>query len=329
MQSSTPLACEQPLPVRHVAEVPEQPVEQRWLVEHLWLSCGVGILGGAPKVCKTFFAAELSLAVAAGTKALGHFAVKRQGPVLFYGAEDSLASLRERFSGLAQARHLELVRLPIYLLDVPVLRLDRAEDLQRLKAAIADLNPRLLVLDPFVRMAHIDENSAADVSAVLGSLREIQRTHNLAVLLVHHARKSPAQSPAQALRGSSDFAAWSDTNLYLSRRANRLTLYLEHRSAPAPEPFDLRLITEPHPHLRLLEHDVKQENLPATLDSLQTEIIRHLITARRPMSTVELRKVLCKRKEDVVRAIDDLREIEQIERADNGWVISKNRQLAF
>jgi len=277
----------------------------------------------------TFFAAELSLAVAAGAKALGRFAVKRQGPVLFYGAEDSLASLRERFSGLAQVRHLALSRLPIYLLDVPVLRLDRTEDLDRLKAAIANLKPRLLVLDPFVRMAHIDENSAADVSAVLGSLREIQRTQDLAILLVHHARKSPAQNPAQALRGSSDFAAWSDTNLYLSRRSNKLVLSLEHRSAPAPDPIDLRLVAEPQPHLRLLTDDTDHDHRPLTIDSLQAEIIRHLTTARRPMSTVELRKILCKRKVDVVRALDDLREIEQVKRTKNGWIVDQNGQLAL
>jgi hypothetical protein len=310
-----------------VAQVPAQPPEQRWLVEHLWLASGVGILGGAPKVCKTYLAAELSLAVASGTKALGRFPVKRQGPVLFYGAEDSLASLRERFGGLAQARQLELARLPIYLLDVPVLRLDRDEDLVRLRASIAELNPLLLVLDPFVRMAHIDENSAADVSAVLGSLREIQRAHDLAVLLVHHARKSPAQNVAQALRGSSDFAAWSDTNLYLSRRSNRLTLSLEHRSAPAPEPFDLRLAADPQPHLRLLQDETVQDTLPATIDPLQAEILGHLNAAQRPVSTVELRRCLCKRKEDVVRALADLREIDQVARTPNGWIAKPFEQL--
>ena len=309
--------------------MPEQPVEQRWLVEHLWLSCGVGILGGAPKVCKTFLAAELSLAVAAGIEALGHFPVKRQGPVLFYGAEDSLASLRERFSGLAQARQLDLARLPIYLLDVPVLRLDRTEDLDRLKAALAQLKPCLLVLDPFVRMAHIDENSAADVSSVLGSLREIQRTQQLAVLLVHHARKSPAHNQAQALRGSSDFAAWSDTNLYISRHSHKLTLSIEHRSAPAPDPIDLRLVSRPQPHLRLLTDESDPVSLPATIDSLQAEILRHLNTARRPMSTVELRRILCKRKEDVVRALDDLRTIARIKRNKNGWIAENNAQLAL
>ena len=323
MSPSTPAAYKTlvPLPVLHVADVPEKPPEQRWLVEDLWLASGVGILGGAPKVCKTYFAAELSVAVASGTQALGRFAVMRQGPVLFYGAEDNLASLRERFSGLAKARKLELTKLPIYLLDVPVLRLDRQEDLRRLKAAIQDLKPCLLVLDPFVRMAHIDENSAADVSSVLGSLREIQRAHDLAVLLVHHARKSPAQNPSQALRGSSDFAAWSDTNLYLSRRSNRLTLSLEHRSAPAPEPFDLRLVAEPAPHLCLITENSPQDDSHSSIDSLQNEIIQNMTRARRSMSTVELRKILCKRKQDVVSALKDLQQIKRVKRDEQGWVL--------
>lgn len=318
--ASEPLA---PFVVRHVAEVPPPPPEQRWLIEHLWLSAGVGILGGAPKVCKTYLAAELSLAVAADSKALGHFNVHRPGPVLFYGAEDSLPAMRERFQGLATARRLDLDSLPIYLLDVPALRLDRTADLERLRAAIDQIKPRLLVLDPFVRMARIDENSSADVSAVLGSLREIQRAHDLAVLLVHHARKSPAANPAQALRGSSDFAAWSDSNLYITRHTNRLTLHLEHRSAPAPEPLDFRLIQDPAPHLCPLD-DQPGDNAQLTIDMLQTEILERLTIARRPMPTVELRKSLCKRKGDVVRALADLADAKLVTRSQRGWFLTSS-----
>lgn len=318
--ASEPLA---PFVVRHVAEVPPPPPEQRWLIEHLWLSAGVGILGGAPKVCKTYLAAELSIAVAADEKALGRFNVHRPGPVIFYGAEDSLPAMRERFQGLAMARSLDLASLPIYLLDVPALRLDRPKDLARLRAAIEQFEPRLLVLDPFVRMARIDENSSADVSAVLGSLREIQRAHDLAVLLVHHARKSPAANPAQALRGSSDFAAWSDSNLYITRHTNRLTLHLEHRSAPAPDPLDFRLIQDPAPHLGLLG-DQPDDNAQLTIEPLQNEIIDRLTTARRPMPTVELRKVLCKRKEDVVRALADLADAKLVTRSQHGWILTSS-----
>ena len=73
-----------------------------------------------------------------------------------------------------------------------------------------------MILDPFVRLQHADENDARQVAAILAALRELARTFNAAVLLVHHARKSGAALPGQALRGSGDFWAWGDSNLYLS-----------------------------------------------------------------------------------------------------------------
>jgi hypothetical protein len=36
----------------------------------------------------------------------------------------------------------------------------------------------------------------------------------------------------QALRGSSEFHAWGDSNLYLRRDGDDLTLTVEHRAAP-------------------------------------------------------------------------------------------------
>jgi hypothetical protein len=308
----------EPFPLRHVADVAPQPVEDRWLIDSLWLAASVGLLGGAPKVCKTFLAAELALAVASGTSALGRYAVHAPGAVLFYGAEDSLAALRVRFEGLALARGLRLDTLPLYLLDTPVLRLERQHNLRRLRAAIEPCRPRLLVLDPFVRIARIDENSAQEVSAVLGSLRAIQRDYDLAVLVVHHARKTPAANPALALRGSSDFAAWSDSNLYLVRRSRRLTLYLEHRSAAAPEPLDLHLLTDPAPHLALLDDPEQLEPGDAT-DPLQIELLDHL-AANGPLPTVELRRRLGKRKQDVVRALADLEAQRRLRRTARGWL---------
>jgi hypothetical protein len=331
VQLSTPKDCKSGLifKVHHIIDVLARPFRQRWLIEDLWLTNGVGILAGHPKTGKTFCAAQFALAVAANAKVFGRYPVRRPGPVLFYGAEDGLEDLRERFAGLAQIYSLDLKKLPIYLLEAPVLRLDRESDLELLREEIAKLKPRLLVLDPFVRMARIDENSAADVSGVLGSLREIQRTYDLAILLVHHARKSPAANPTQAFRGSSDFAAWSDSNLYLGRHTNRLTLTLEHRSAASPEPIDLRLVKEPIPHLCLLENIAPSEAQQYALDALQQEILEHMETSRRPMSTVELRKLLCKRKEEVVRALGDLVEVKRVVRTNRGWILASVQEDLF
>jgi hypothetical protein len=216
---------------------------------------------------------------------------------------------------------LALETLPIYLLDVPTLRLDRPHDLLRLRAAIDAQQPRLLVLDPFVRLARIDENSAADVSSVLASLRAIQRDYHLAVLLVHHARKSPASHPNQALRGSSDFAAWSDSSLYLTRTRERLSLLVEHRNAPAPEPMHLRLSPDPAPHLTPLDSPLPEPDLT---DSLQSELLRLLADSPRPVSTVELRERLRKRKADVVLALEALRRRGLLDRDPRGWCLSSN-----
>ena len=328
MPHSIPPVCStaadsEPLSVRHICDIQPQPPEHQWLVEKLWLASGVGILGGAPKVCKTYLAAELSVAVATGTPALGRFAAPRPGPVLFYGAEDSLAALRSRFEGLATARSVQLSQMPLFLIDTPVLRLDQQRDLNRLRSSIERFTPRLLVLDPFVRLTAIDENSAAEVSSVLASLRTLQRTFQLAILVVHHARKSPASHPNQALRGSSDFAAWSDTNLYLSRKAKRLSLYIEHRSAPCPDPLLLRLQDHPAPHLAVVDASSSDGGNDSAVEasSLHIEILQSLRNINRPMPTVELAALLHKRKSDLVHALHDMLALGQLARNPSGWTV--------
>lgn len=324
MPSSTPTVSDRslplhPLPLVQIAQVAPQPPEATWLIETLWLASGVGLLGGQAKVCKTYLAAELSLAIASGQPALGTFPIHRPGPVLFFGAEDSLSALRARFDGLAQTRGCDLQRLPLYLIDVPVLRLDQADDLKRLRAAIASCRPRLLVLDPFVRLVgRIDENSAADVSTVLGSLRAIQRDLDVAILLVHHARKSPVSHPNQAYRGSTDFAAWSDSNLLLARHNKQLALTVEHRSAPSPEPIHLTFIQDPAPHLAALHAPPAPLPSPA-LDPLLDDLRRQLQAASRPLTTLELRDRLRRRKSDVVAALERLRADRVVTRSASGW----------
>lgn len=69
------------------------------------------------------------------------------------------------------------------------MRLDLEAVRRGLDETVAKLRPRLLVLDPFVRLHRIDENASGEVAPLLAYLRELQRRHAVAVLVVHHAKK--------------------------------------------------------------------------------------------------------------------------------------------
>lgn len=230
------------LPVESAHRLAARAEERRWLVTGLWAEEAVGIVGGEPKCCKSFLALDLAVSVAAGTPCLRRFPVGRPGRVLLYAAEDALHVVRSRLEGICAAAGVALRDVDVQVITAPTVRLDLAADRASLEETVAKLGPRLLVLDPFVRMHRIDENASGEVAPLLAYLRELQRRHGVAVALVHHAKKGGARARAgQALRGSSEFHAWGDSNLYLGRHGDDLTLTVEHRAAPSVPAVALEL----------------------------------------------------------------------------------------
>ena len=238
------LNANQPLPVVRVGEIASEESAERWLVEGLWGASSVGVIGGAPKCAKAWLGLDMALSVATGTACLGKYAVPQPGPVLVYLAEDALLVVRERVEGMARHRGLDLAQVAIHVITAPVLRLDRDPDRARLLETTKRLRPRLLLLDPLVRLHGIDENNAGEVAGLLAYFRSLQRRFDLSVLLVHHTRKNAAGGVAagQGLRGSSDIHAFGDSNLYLRRTKEHLVLSSEHRAAPASAPVQLELV---------------------------------------------------------------------------------------
>lgn len=307
-----------PLPVQRVGDVEEQR-GVHWLVEGLWTEQGVGFLCGSPKSSKTWLALDLALSVATNTAALGRYEVAEAGAVLLFAAEDAPSMVRSRLEGMARQRRLSLDGLPIHLVLQRSLRLESQKDQARLRATVARYRPKLLVLDPFIRLSSIDENSSLEVSAVLGYLRALQTEHEVAILVVHHARKASSNGVAGglALRGSGDFWAWSDSNLFLSRRQDRLQLAVEHRNAAAPEPVALELCCgQPcGPYLRVCDGPPNEsERRPLTeliLDALRA--------AEGPRRLEDLRAELRVRMQSVVDAMRELEHDQRVSRVAGGW----------
>jgi AAA domain len=280
------------LPVEPAWRLAARPDESRWLVTGLWAEQAVGIVGGEPKCCKSFLALELAVAVASGAPCLRHFAVPHPGRVLLYAAEDALHVVRQRLEGICAAAACSLTDLDLQVITAPTLRLDSPADRAALERTVAALKPRLLILDPFVRLHRIDENASGEVAPLLAYLRELQRGHALSVLVVHHAKKSATGIRAgQALRGSSEFHAWGDSNLYLRRSADALSLTIEHRAAPSPPSITLELKACGEALALQLVQPPRQT--PPASNSIYERITAALQNTARPLTIKELRP-LCR-----------------------------------
>ena len=293
------------LPVQRASQLTSSGPQTQWLVEELWAEQAVGILGGEPKCCKSFLALDVAVSVASGAACLRQFPVRRSGTVLLFPAEDSLAVVRQRLEGIATAAQVPFASLPVQVITAPSLRLDTATDRQRLSQTVQQHRPILLILDPLIRLHRVDENDASQIAELLSYLRELQRQFQLAVLVVHHARKdSHASRPGQALRGSSELHGWGDSNLYLRRKGSQLTLSTEHRAAPCRDHIPLQLTqTDSMVALTVIEPSMAQSQSPPT----PTEIVRKVLTQlQQPIPIQQLQKLCGVRTATVCSALAEL-----------------------
>ena len=327
----------EPFPVAAPAALPVRDEATRWLVEGLCPTDCAAVIGGSPKLGKTWLALELAIAVAGRVPCLGHFPVPQGGRVLLFCAEDSLPDLRARLEGLCRARRLHLDQLDLGVLTIHQLRLDVAADRQRLAATIAVHKPALLILDPFVRLQRaVDENSATEVSAILGELRALQRRFHTAIALVHHAKKNGGHlRPGLTLRGSGDFFAFADVTLSLHRKKAQLWLSVEQRSAPSPEPFPVQLVhggRHRGPHLQLnAQQSEDQAGPPANFqpNDLHGCLIDALAQADRPMSQARIRAKVKARNASVGQALKALAEQGRVQRSSKGWSLISTTQTSL
>ncbi|TLY84034.1 MAG: AAA family ATPase [Gammaproteobacteria bacterium] len=308
------------LPVVRAADLDEPDPARRWLIEPLWIHGGVGTIGGLPKSCKSWLGLDLAVSVASGTPCLDTFPVRDAGGVLLYMAEDAAPLVKARLLGLCRHRGLALAALPIDVITAPTVRLDLLADQQRLAETVRRLAPRLLVLDPFVRLHQVNENQAGEVAAILGYLRALQRTHHLAVTVVHHNRKNGSATGGLSLRGSGDFFAWVDTALSLRHRQHTLVLSVEHRAAAAPDLLTLGLVgTEQDMHLSIVRaEEPAAPPTTADLDAMILDALEH--AGRDGLERASLRAAVRVRNERVGEALTRLATAGHIVRRGDCWV---------
>ena len=150
---------------------------------------------------------------------------------------------------------------------------------------------------------------------MLGALRGLSRAFACAILVVHHARKNLADRDGQALRGSGDFWAWGDSNLYVRRRREGIMLSIEHRAAPAQPSVIISLVAQKDGAVHL---DVREA--PPTPDEIPLpDRILGLLSDGAFRRKEELRELLHVRNQHLAEVLHDLAASGQISRTPEGW----------
>jgi hypothetical protein len=315
------------LPVKRACDLADATDEPRWLIEGLWADQAVGILGGEPKSCKTFLALDMAVSIASGAACMGRFQPLRKAPVLMFPAEDALCVIRQRLEGICAAANTRLDALPIYVITSHQLLLDLPQDQKLLRQTIAEINPALLILDPFIRLHRGDENASKEVAPILGYLRRLQRELHVSVLLVHHVRKGSAtKRPGQALRGSSDLHGWGDSNLYLRRTSTQLLLSAEHRAAPCRDNIPIELCLNGSAlALTVKAGDERPEVIaePTAHAEPRHRVIQAMAELDRPVSVKQLRNLCRIRTATLCETLANLKDLGTVSQGPEGYSLAK------
>lgn len=179
------------------------------------IPCGFTIIGGRPKVGKTYLALQLGLGLASGGLVLGRIAANGQRSVLYLALEDGPARIKSRLQQLAEVA-APSDRLA-FVFDIV------QEELLAFLSEWAQAHPGgVIVVDTLARVLprpKAQRNAYEESYANLTTLSDLTRAYNVNLIGIHHLRKGnpdPDNTDITAeLAGGTGYAAVPDGILIL------------------------------------------------------------------------------------------------------------------
>jgi len=140
------------------------------------------------------------------------------GPLVYVAAEGG-RGIRNRLAAVG-VKDPELIEAAEFFLLPVTLDLSQPREPEALVAALADVQPPLIVIDTLARsMGTGDENSAQDMGRVIRAIDQIRTKTGAHVMLIHHVGKDSTKGA----RGSSSLRGAVDTEIELTRSEGVMT----------------------------------------------------------------------------------------------------------
>ena len=184
---------------------------QEFVVRGL-LPPGLSILGGAPKIGKSWMMLELALRVARGEPLWGMETT--QGTVLYLCLEDTYQRIQQRLYCITDSAPPNL----LFACAASTLATDLEAELLDCIRQHPDLS--LIIIDTFqmVRSGKNDPSYGNDYDEIQ-KLKRISDSQRIAILLVHHLRKMGDRDPVNKLSGTTGISGAVDCVYVLDKSA--------------------------------------------------------------------------------------------------------------
>ena len=199
----------------------------QWIVPE-YIPEGLTVFAGKPKIGKSWLMLGVSLGVGRGTEALGKLVEK--GDVLYCGLEDGERRMQSRVAkilGPAIKGWPENFTFQWRLNALDAGGLDYLE-----KWLIEHSSRRLIVIDTLGKVrgkkARDEEQYQYDYR-MLGGLQQLATQYRVAIVVVHHVRKSDAEDVLDTVSGTTGIAGAADSIIVLGRTDKGTRFYIRGR----------------------------------------------------------------------------------------------------
>jgi hypothetical protein len=191
-----------------------------WIVPD-YITPGLTLLAGAPKLGKSWLALDICNAVAQGGFTLGDRHCQ-QGAVLYAALEDNPRRIKDRLHKVCGQKPGKAFSV---WTDMRMIDAGGLDDLRRWIEA-AD-NPRLIVIDVLNKVRSSQGRNegpyAYDYRSV-SPLKDLADEFGLAIVVIHHTRKADAGDKLEKVSGTNALTGAADTTIVLGRDGQGVTL---------------------------------------------------------------------------------------------------------
>ena len=267
-----------------------------WLWRGLIAQGDFVMLTADPKAGKSTFLGPLIASIVKGEPFLEK--PVRKGMTLF-AAEESDSAMARRFAKLRVIDNPNLKQIH------PEMRLP--DDFELLKQACVDHKADVLVIDTLGSFFDLkNENSNAEMSSVLRDVASFSHKHKVTVILAHHTAAS-----GKAYRGASAIFAAVDQLIALTKlkksegsfHARKLAIEGRY-SCEGPSEMTISLTGKPQ--LSLLNQPYGYDLVEQTWNDEEMQLLECLPSKKPGLKADDIRKLYPKKKQTILRQLDDL-----------------------